>query len=141
MILLNCLLHTRISMTSDQLAEMVHVSSRTIKNDIAELNDRLLAEDIAEIVSEKAKGYHIVPRSVDRYIAFRTMIQNLITFYAGRPVETTNRMIFIIQKILSNAYVRMDDLAEYLHLSKASLEFPEIICSSYSIHSGERNQD
>ncbi len=51
MILLNCLLHTRISMTSDQLAEMVHVSSRTIKNDIAELNDRLLAEDIAEIVS------------------------------------------------------------------------------------------
>ena len=121
MILLNCLLHTRISMTSDQLAEMVHVSSRTIKNDIAELNDRLLAEDIAEIVSEQAKGYHIVPRSVDRYIAFRTMIQNLITFYAGRPVETTNRMIFIIQKILSNAYVRMDDLAEYLHLSKASL--------------------
>ena len=121
LVLLNCLLHAKMPITSDRLAAMVHVSSRTVKNDIAELNGRLLAENIAEIVSEKAKGYHIVSRSTDRYISFRTMIQNLVTFYAGRPVETTNRNIFIIHKMLANAYVRMDDLAESLHFSKTAL--------------------
>lgn len=110
-----------VFVTSELLAEKCMSSVRTIKNDIKALDSDLQNEGIAYINSKASKGYQIIPTDNDLYQSLKESVQVHDLVFRRTTIEEMNRRLFILQKMLSNNYVKIDDLCNELYLSRSSL--------------------
>lgn len=102
-------------MTSSKLAELLHVSSKTIRNDVEQLN-RQLAKAGAKI--ESKAHYGMILRVTDRAL--------YQAFLKGSSVdeESPDQRVEEIMEYLLNIEdaITMDDLADLFYISRSSLK-------------------
>ena len=101
--------------TSEALASLLSVSSRTVKSDIKNIN-KYSNEYGFEIKSRKHYGYyiHIISQaSYDELLSF--ISRKKINQYKNIPDNRIQRINFIIMKLLTvDYYIKIDDFADEL---------------------------
>ena len=107
--------------SSTKLAQLTLVTSKTIKYDILTMNEKLKEEDIAEIISYKGKGYEIVPLNEQKYNEFKSSLIEMHILFKDTNIEAMNRRLYILQRLFTDEFVKTDDLAEELYISKSSI--------------------
>lgn len=106
-------------LTSAYMAKKINVTSRTIRNDLKEL-EMEIAQHGATISSIRGAGYCLV---IDDDKTFRSYLNQL---FHDRPnvIPSTSeeRILFIIRKLLlTEKYVKLDELAKELFVSKSTI--------------------
>ena len=72
--ILKLLLKNKECMTGDNLAVSIGVSSRTIRNDMKDLN-RALEDHGASVVSEIGQGYYLKIEDQEKFLAFQNEME------------------------------------------------------------------
>ena len=107
--------------TAETLAHFSQSSTRTVKDDIPYLNKQLKEENIGEIEAIKGKGYRLRSFGGTEYDEFYTRINVLYSMFHNRSIESINRSLYILKRLLMDEYVLIDDLAEELYLSRSAI--------------------
>ena len=118
--ILKILINAEKEVTADQLARATRSSLRTIKYDIGILNG-LCVDEGCRIDSYKAKGYRLNVTDRERYEKMCADVNVLNVLYDGRSVESINRRMYILQRLLVDEYVKIEDLCDELFLSVSSI--------------------
>ncbi|WP_067840094.1 BglG family transcription antiterminator [Amphibacillus sediminis] len=120
-ILLKKLIGEPKPITGDQLARLIQVTSRTVRNDLKEMDSVLEAQDAgAKIVSVRAQGYQLDVMDEDK---FRAFIQSVVEVDKNVPVEPEDRVQYLVKKfLLSPGYLKIEDLADELFVSRSTLQ-------------------
>lgn len=106
--------------TSQFLAAQFQVSSKTIQNDIKELNE-LLEEADARIDSLRGVGYKLIINDKDRFNDF--FQKHLIKLNRQIPTEPEERIKYVMERLLlTSDYVKLEELAEELFISRSTLQ-------------------
>lgn len=128
--ILNLLLKNKECMTGDNLAVAIGVSSRTIRNDMKDLN-RALEDHGASVVSEIGQGYYLKIEDQEKFSSFQNEMEkekrekdfkNII------PSEPEDRVKYIISKLLLSTLngkkekIEFFDLEEELFISTSTLK-------------------
>ena len=128
--ILHLLLKSRDTVTGENLGVSIGVSSRTIRNDIKELN-QILKDYGACVVSEISQGYHLRIEDQEKFSGF---LKGLERQKKGRdfqniiPSEPEDRVRYIISKLLlaslngSQEIIDFFDLEEELFISTSTLK-------------------
>ncbi|MBD1382388.1 BglG family transcription antiterminator [Metabacillus arenae] len=113
------LIATNKPIKGDQLASLIQVTSRTIRNDLKVI-DQQLNEAGAKIVSVRNQGYQL---DVIDEEAFKQFIYNIIEIDDNIPVEPEDRVQCLVKKfLLSPEYLKVEDLADELYVSRSTLK-------------------
>ncbi len=110
------------ALTSEELAVFAMSSARTIKSDIAELNETMMQEGIAQITATRSKGYYLQIINAEKYAEFKQAVMREYGFFRYEKMEAVARKIMIAQRLLYNEYTLVDDLAEALYLTKTAIK-------------------
>ena len=100
--ILKLLLKNKECMTGDNLAVAIGVSSRTIRNDMKDLN-RALEDHGASVVSEIGQGYYLKIEDQEKFLAFQNEMEEQKRekdFKNIIPSEPEDRVKYIISKLL-----------------------------------------
>lgn len=128
--ILKLLLKNKECVTGDNLAVSIGVSSRTIRNDIKDLN-RTLEDHGANVASEIGQGYYLKIEDQEKFLAFQEeMEQNKREkdFKNIIPSEPKDRVRYIISKLLLSSLngrkekIEFFDLEEELFISTSTLK-------------------
>ena len=112
--LLNHLQHAHDYVTGIELSRLLNVSSRTIRNDISEINLHLKDCGVT-IVSKNSFGYLL---QADNTANLRALTQT-----SSSLISRPERIRFIAEKLcLSEAPLNLDELADEMFISKTTLE-------------------
>lgn len=102
--------------TSTFLASLCNASTKTIRNDIGILNDNF--KDIAEIHTQKGKGYYLTVLSDD----FDHIKNHYFHHDHNIYDNTIQRSYYMIEKLLmSEDAVKIDDLAQELYIDRTTV--------------------
>ena len=102
--------------TSSYLANLCYASTKTIRNDIALLNDNF--KDIAVIHTQKGKGYYLTIISDSFYDKKDHYFHHDDNVYDN----TIKRSYYMIEKLLMSEHaVKIDDLAEELYIDRTTV--------------------
>ena len=106
--------------TSQIMAAQFQVSSKTIQNDIKEINE-WIQEACARIDSIRGVGYKLVLEDERKFQEFlRKQIERL---NRKVPTEPEERIRYVMEKLLLQSdYVKLEDLAEELFVSRSTLQ-------------------
>lgn len=109
--------------TGEELCTIVGVSSRTIRNDIKELN-YFLTNNGATIVSEKGKGYKL---KVDDKETYSTFIDEIKSPNTDSNINVEDRVDYILVRLLEvelkgKEAITLNELADELFISLSSLK-------------------
>ncbi|WP_251514565.1 BglG family transcription antiterminator [Oceanobacillus luteolus] len=123
MLILKELISIKSPITSNDLANTILVTSRTIRNDIKELNDILL-QGGGYIKSTRGVGYELVINDEKTFKLFLQKVFNKSNNLANKPPNSPEeRVNNIIRKLLlANNYIKLDDIADELYISKSTLQ-------------------
>lgn len=123
-------------LTSQQLAEALGVSSRTIKADMVSMAPELEKEGIY-LISRRNRGYSIQVTDQKRM----NKLFNVVNIRTGMSpaADEEGRIIHIARKLVaSDRGVLLDELAEQMYLSRGALRLPlqEALrfCHSFRLH-------
>ncbi|WP_188456631.1 BglG family transcription antiterminator [Virgibacillus oceani] len=117
--IIQLLMKSNDPMTSEQLAMHLLVSSKTVRNDIKELNHLLEQSDL-KIESIRGKGYHL---EITDNKKLKQFIQERLDSREVIPSEPEARILFLMEKLLLQSYyLKMDDLAGELYISRSTLK-------------------
>lgn len=128
--ILKLLLKNKECVTGDNLAVSIGVSSRTIRNDIKDLNCTL-EDHGASVASEIGQGYYLKIEDQEKFLAFQEkMEQNKREkdFKNIIPSEPEDRVRYIISKLLLSSLngrkekIEFFDLEEELFISTSTLK-------------------
>lgn len=108
--------------TSKQLAQFTSTSVRSIKSDIAIINELLSEDGVCFIVANQAKGYEFKILDKEKYIDFSSKVRSEYSFFKNTNVEKMKRRLYITQRILSSKHVLVDDLADELYLTRFAIK-------------------
>lgn len=108
--------------TSKQLAQFTSTSVRSIKSDIAIINELLSEDGVCFIVANQAKGYEFKILDKEKYIDFSSKVRSEYSFFKNTNVEKMKRRLYITQRILSSEHVLVDDLADELYLTRFAIK-------------------
>lgn len=112
--LLNYLQHATGYMTGRELADLLSVSSRTVRNDVSQIN-RLLQDTGVQIESKHSFGYILQAQDED---SLKKLTQTGESF-----ISRSERLRYIAQRLcLSDEPIDLDDLADEMFISKTTLE-------------------
>ena len=105
--------------TNRQLSETLGVSNRTVYNDITQLN-QMMRDKGAQLISKPRYGVKLVVTDRGKFLTFlRSLETDAVT--VGDSAET--RLSKAVERmILADAPIRMDDLADELHISRSTLK-------------------
>lgn len=125
----NILRQSQQKIKGDSLALSTGVSSRTIRNDIKELNS-ILKDAGAEIESEVGQGYFLKINDQARYEEFLKSLESSEAKVESQniiPSEPKDRELYIINKLLLRALNKEEkfdlfDLEEELFISNSTLK-------------------
>lgn len=113
------LINSSKCITADYLAELFSVTKRTIRSDLSLLND-ILKDNGALIRRDESK---IIRMIITDDQQFKKYIDTIINVSDAIPVEPEDRIQHLIRKfLLSNDYIKIDDLAEELIVSRSTLQ-------------------
>lgn len=109
--------------TSEYLANVIEVTSRTIRNDIKELED-VIAKYGTSIKSIRGSGYSLEVHDEE---LFRKLLQEVLDEQASNnneiPELPEERVQYIIKRLLlERDYVKLEDLADDLYISKSTIQ-------------------
>jgi lichenan operon transcriptional antiterminator len=100
----------------DYLAEVISVSTRTIRNDLKDLNNDL--EGFATIVNEKGKGYRLV---VSDRLLFDEYIEKSHS-QQGQSDSPKRRIAFVFDRLLNSEQpYTLDELAFEMNIGRTTL--------------------
>ena len=115
--LISELLDNESCVTGQYLANVAGVTSRTVRGDIAELNNELCEYDI-QILSISGKGYYIPMQSKSRLSELVKIQKDYII-----PILPNARVEHIIKQLLLNPKgVNLDTISNHLYVSKSTLD-------------------
>ncbi|WP_410513791.1 BglG family transcription antiterminator [Paenibacillus sp. BR2-3] len=117
------ILLTESVVTGEYLANTIKVSSRTIRNDMKEL-DSLLSRYGASIKSLMGAGYQL--EVIDDQL-FRKLLKEVIRSDNGKPGDIPefeeDRSRFLLKcLLLAEGYVKLDDLADKMYVSRSTIQ-------------------
>lgn len=123
MIILRELMAAKSSLTSEYLATINQVTSRTVRNDIKEL-DTLLSKHGAAIKSVRGTGYEL---TIQDDQLFRKLLQEVSESDSLQqgiiPTLPEERVQFLINRLLlTEEFVKLEDLADELYISKSTIQ-------------------
>ncbi|MFP7288775.1 BglG family transcription antiterminator [Shouchella clausii] len=133
--ILKNLLAATSPITGSQLATIIQVTSRTIRNDIKQLNEELKNRG-AFIVSLKGKGYQL---RIEEENLFKQLLKEMMDKEEeGLPVELEDRVRYLVKILLvQESYVKVDDIADGLFISRSTLQKNlrdvKVILSKYNL--------
>lgn len=106
---------------ASDLAELAHVTERTIKNDIKEL-EVYARKSGAELLSKKGKGYCLLVKDSRRLEEVTTQLSILYETSGLQQNDKQQREIRILKEILcEEEYITTEELAERLYLTKSAI--------------------
>lgn len=113
------ILKTNSVATSEAMAAQLNVSSKTIQNDLRKMNSDFNGKG-AYIQSKQSVGYALVIEDIDK---FNHYLKNVTRQLTQLPTTADERVDYILQLLLinSDSYIKIDDLAEQLYISKSSI--------------------
>lgn len=111
---LNYLIQQQSFVTSDELAKICNVSSRTIKNDLKELSFQ--SEQNGYSLLSSSKGYQIEVFEHSKLMKFLNNQEDNLDFNSR-----TNRLRYIIMKLLTSANWNKVKLSQELNISESTL--------------------
>lgn len=122
-LILKELMASKSPITSESLAVIIQVTSRTIRNDIKELNE-ILSTRGGFIRSTRGIGYELEIKNSDTFKLFlRELSKNSATSTNKSLDSPEERINYIIRKLLlENGYVKLDEIADALYISKSTLQ-------------------
>jgi lichenan operon transcriptional antiterminator len=109
--------------TSDELAQKVGVTSRTIRNDIKLLNEDLHQYEI-DIQSIRGKGYALSVKNQEKFqeLMGKVSAEDMIVT-PERPESKEERVVYIIKRLLlTHQYIKLEDLAHELYVSRSTVQ-------------------
>ncbi|MEZ7792952.1 BglG family transcription antiterminator [Niallia circulans] len=109
--------------TGEYLATVNHVTARTTREDIKNL-DAILNNHGAKIISVISKGYtlEIWDKAVFQQYLHSIFVENSLS-HTGIPKTPEDRVTYIIIRFLLNdQYLKLDDLADELFVSKSTIQ-------------------
>jgi lichenan operon transcriptional antiterminator len=118
---LNTILNREESITGSELAQLFHVSVRTIREDMKAINNLLSAYDI-EISSTIKKGYFLSPENKDR-LKESNVIRKVLDYEYIRelPDLPEDRQVYILCKLMGKDYVDIEAFTEQLYVSEGTI--------------------
>ena len=119
--ILSAILNTDECITGNELARLCNISIRTIRQDIKEING-LLEEYNIEIDSSVKKGYFLNKENKE-ILKKHNFIREVLDY--EYIIETPNlpvdRQMYILLKLTTKKYVSVEELAEALYVSVATI--------------------
>ncbi|MEG0958738.1 MAG: transcription antiterminator [Erysipelotrichaceae bacterium] len=121
-ILFQALDKAKTSLTSDVLAEIVGVSSRTVKKDLQLLSEELRKYDI-ELISKQGSGYQLIIKNEAKHNELcKVMEQDSVKQYQNVPRYSYERVDYIIKKLLIvDYYIKVEDLMDELYVGRSTI--------------------
>ena len=101
---------------SNELADMLGVSSRTIKRDLKEILE-VLKDNGADIESTN-QGYKLLIKDEDLYLPF---VNDNLNIGLDVNNKKQSKVKGIIELLLSNKYINQDSIADELYISRSSI--------------------
>lgn len=121
MIGLYSMLSTGEYLTADVLAQTMHVSSKTVRNQIKSLNEEL-AEYGARVESKHGTGYRLIADDSERIVQLEQLLWNREIQKTLIPDSSEERVHYLMEYLLgAEDYVKLDGLSETLFISKKTL--------------------
>ncbi len=106
--------------TSSEIASLLQVSSKTIRNDVKMLNE-LLESYGAHIASARGLGYQLVIQNEQLFHQFIQSQDN--DQQEDIPSNHQERVNYLMEKLLmSSDYRKIEDLADELYISRSTLQ-------------------
>ncbi|SFK33703.1 lichenan operon transcriptional antiterminator [Marinilactibacillus piezotolerans] len=120
--ILNILSSANTPITSTQLAAVTEVSSRTIREDIKELNTDLKING-AQIEALKGKGFKITIFNELLYNQYLEQIDHSLDQISNNPNTPNERIDYLLNLFLRKSNpVKLDDLSEEIHVSRSTIQ-------------------
>ncbi|RCX33862.1 MULTISPECIES: transcriptional regulator LicR [Bacillus amyloliquefaciens group] len=117
--LLRLLLAAETPVTSSVIAANVKVTTRTVRNDIKELQT-IVEKHGASIQSVRGSGYKLLIRNEQ---PFKNWLQDNFQQNSTVPIFPDERIDYLMKRmLLADGYLKLDDLAEELFISKSTLQ-------------------
>ena len=112
------LLVERVPVTSETLAKQLQLSSKTVRTEMKELQ-KALDKEGAHLYSRTNAGYYLEITDRKQYDRFLSSLQG----NGDMPVDSQERIRYILEVLLENDgdYIKLDDLAEQLYISRSRL--------------------
>ena len=111
-------LSTKHYQTSSYIGLTLNISEKTVRNRIKEV-DCIINKHGANIISKQRMGYKLQINNVESYDSFigEVNVNNVII-----PANSKERVAYIITHLLwCDDYLKLDDLADELYISKSTL--------------------
>jgi len=107
--------------TGKQLADLLQVSSRTIRSDLKEIESRFQKENSgARIISLYGQGYYLDVIDEDK---FKSFLRTITDKDETMPVEPEDRVQYLVRLfLLSSDYLKIEDLADKIFVSRSTLQ-------------------
>jgi lichenan operon transcriptional antiterminator len=117
------LMGAKSPLTSEEIATVINVTSRTVRNDIKEL-ESIISRHGATIKSVRGMGYELL---IHNDVKFRELLQEQFqkNLYEGGSLPNTpeGRSIYLIKRLLlTEDYLKIEELAEELYISKSTIQ-------------------
>lgn len=101
---------------SIELADMLGVSSRTVKRDLKEISE-ILKDNGAEVEATN-QGYRLI---INEDELFSQFIDENISSSAEVSGKKSDKVNGILELLLSNLYINQDEIADELYISRSSI--------------------
>ncbi|EHI97662.1 transcriptional antiterminator, BglG [Clostridium sp. DL-VIII] len=129
--ILSIILNTDECITGNELARLCNVTIRTIRHDIKEINV-LLKEYNVEIDSKVKKGYFLNKENKE-VLKKNNIIRKVLDY--EYIIETPNlpleRQMYILLKLTTKKYITVEELAESLYVSEATINNDVILINKW----------
>ncbi|MFS0774761.1 BglG family transcription antiterminator [Neobacillus sp. 3P2-tot-E-2] len=114
------LMRARSAITGEDLASIIQVTSRTVRNDMKEL-DSVLARKGGAIKSVRGIGYELV---IQEDHLFKEFLQSHFQNENGAsPATPEDRLRYLMKRLLlADGYLKIEDLADELYISKSTIQ-------------------
>ena len=107
--------------TAEALGESLGVSSKTVRNQLKNLNE-LLSDFGVYVESKHGTGYRLVVEDTERRKELEAMMQRKELQESGIPNSSEERVEYLLEYLLNtDGYVKLDELSEMLYISKKTL--------------------
>lgn len=108
-------------LTAETLAEEMNVSSKTIRNQLKNLNDIISAYGVT-VESKHGAGYRLSVESEEKRAQLEQVMQKQRYDRSSIPNSSEERVSYLLEFLLNNDdYVKLDALSELLYISKKTL--------------------
>lgn len=122
--LIRILLKYEKEISSRELAKMLEITTRTVRNDIKVIAP-IIEGNGAKIIAIPSKGYTIQVKNSNKFNQFLSQVDftNTTEENDGIPTEPTDRIYYIIDRLLyTEGYLKLIDLADELYISESTIK-------------------